>query len=193
LNAPQKSLSLPVGLPRLQNHGSTATTSSQTIKVKFISQSFTHPAPPPFSINEDGLLGQKVSHLYKRIGTRIFDDVVIKDLQIECLSLDKERSLSSYAMHSGSTVTAILTMKRRPVWKPVIYLYPPSSLADVTVKLTLVPSWFFSAAHPSQRKMLYLGGHRVQSWNVAAEPNGTLVDKATGMEVSYLYWEANMK
>jgi hypothetical protein len=145
-------------------------------------------APPPFSINEDGLLGQKVSYLYERIRTRIFGDLVIKDLKIGSLSLDKERSLSSYAMHSGSTVTATLTMKQVPVCKPVLYLYPPSSVADVTVKLTLVPSWNFSAVYPSQQ--IYLGARKVQTWNVSAEPNGTLVDKATGVEVSYLYWEA---
>ncbi|KAH8986746.1 hypothetical protein EDB92DRAFT_1801755 [Lactarius akahatsu] len=77
--------------------------------------------------------------------------------------------------------------------KPVIYLYPPSSLADVTVDLALAPSWRFSAVHPPPRTTVPPGEpHTAQSltWMVAAEPNGTLVDKTSGIEVSYLYWEA---
>lgn len=185
-NSLQQTLPLPVGLPRLQNHGS-ATFGPQTINVIFISQSIFQSAPPPFSINEDGLLGQKVSYLSRRIQTRVFGNLVISNLRIASLSLDKERTLSSYAMYSGSTVTAILAMKQLLVCQPVIYLYPPSSLADVTVELDLVPSWLFSAVHPSQGNAYSL---RKQCWKVAAEPNGTLVDKTTGMEVSYLYWKA---
>ncbi|KAH9018121.1 hypothetical protein EDB84DRAFT_1276321, partial [Lactarius hengduanensis] len=77
--------------------------------------------------------------------------------------------------------------------KPVIYLYPPSNLADVTVDLALAPSWRFSAVHPPPQTTVPPGEpHTAQSltWTVAAEPNGTLVDKTSGMEVSYLYWEA---
>ncbi|KAI9453253.1 hypothetical protein BJY52DRAFT_1153307 [Lactarius psammicola] len=77
--------------------------------------------------------------------------------------------------------------------KPVIYLYPPLSLADVTVELALAPSWRFSAVHPPPWTTIPPGEpHTPQclTWTVAAEPNGVLVDKTTGMEVSYLYWEA---
>jgi len=75
----------------------------------------------------------------------------------------------------------------------VIYLFPPSSLTDVTVELALAPSWRFSAVHPPPRTTVPPGEpHTAQSltWTVAAEPNGTLVDKTSGMAVSYLYWEA---
>ena len=77
--------------------------------------------------------------------------------------------------------------------KPVIYLYPPSSLEDVTVELALASSWRFSTVHPPPRTTIPPGEpHTAQSvtWSVAAEPNGTLVDKTSGMEVSFLYWEA---
>ncbi|KAH9018122.1 hypothetical protein EDB84DRAFT_1520100 [Lactarius hengduanensis] len=33
-------------------------------------------------------------------------------------------------------------------------------------------------------------GNSPLTWTVAAEPDGTLVDRTSGMEVSYLYWEA---
>jgi hypothetical protein len=81
------------------------------------------------------------------------------------------------------------------VRKPIIYLYPPSSLPDVTVELQLAPSWSFSVVYPPPQAAIPSGGHqttqsRALTWAVAAEPSGTLVDKVSGTEVSYLYWEA---
>lgn len=186
--APQKTLPTSVSLPQLQNHGST-TVDTQVINVTCISTRIFHPVPPPFSIDEDGLLEQKVSYLCERIQTRIFGEMVISDLRFGSLSLDRERTLTSYAMCSESTVTATLEEKQPQICKSTIYLYPPVGLADVTVKLTVVPSWLFSDVHPPQNNMLYLPGGSI-TWKVAAEPNGTLVEKASGMEVSYLYWEA---
>lgn len=181
-----------VCLPLLQNHGG-ATFGPQAINVTCTSKSVMDPTPPPFSINEDGLLGRKVSYLYERIQTRVFGNVVISGLQLGSLSLDRERTLSSYNMCSGSTVTATLVAKKRQIYNPTIYLYPPVSLADISVKLTLVPAchWGlgFSAVHPPQGMSLFSLG-RSFTWKVAAEPNGTLVEKTTGMEVSYLHWEA---
>ncbi|KAF8264819.1 hypothetical protein EI94DRAFT_1737589 [Lactarius quietus] len=82
---------------------------------------------------------------------------------------------------------------RRVCRKPVIYLYPQSSLANVTVELTLTSSWRLSAVHPPPQTIVPPGEPRTAQsliWAVAAEPNGTLVDKTCGIEVSYLYWEA---
>lgn len=77
--------------------------------------------------------------------------------------------------------------------KPVIYLYPPSSLPDVTIELQLTSSWHFSAVYPLPQTVIPSYGHQpAQSltWAIAAEPDGTLVEKTTSTEVSYLYWEA---
>jgi hypothetical protein len=82
---------------------------------------------------------------------------------------------------------------RRLARKPVIYLYPPSSLSHITVQLSLVSSWSFSAVYlPPQITIDPEEYRSVRSltWTVAAEPDGTLIDKTTGTEVSYLYWEA---
>jgi hypothetical protein len=80
------------------------------------------------------------------------------------------------------------------VRKPVIYLFPPSSLPDVTVELLLTSTWSFSAVYPPPRSSILPSGagQSAQSltWAIAAEPSGTLVDKTSGAEVSYLYWEA---
>jgi hypothetical protein len=49
--------------------------------------------------------------------------------------------------------------------------------------------------YPPPQAAIPSGGYqttqsRALTWAVAAEPGGTLVDKASGTEVSYLYWEA---
>ena len=76
--------------------------------------------------------------------------------------------------------------------KPVIYLYPPSRLSNVTVELLLTSSWRFSAIYPLPRttgEKQQLDAHFL-TWTVDAEPDGRLVDKTSGVEVAYLYWEA---
>jgi hypothetical protein len=78
--------------------------------------------------------------------------------------------------------------------KPVIYLYPPSRLLDVIVELLLTSSWSFSAVYPSPQTAIPSGensiGAQSLTWAVDAEPDGKLVEKTTGTEVTYLYWEA---
>jgi hypothetical protein len=80
------------------------------------------------------------------------------------------------------------------VRKPVIYLFPPSHLPDVTVELLLTSSWSFSAIYPSPQTAITSSEKQnaAQSltWTVDAEPDGRLVDKTSGVEVTYLYWEA---
>ncbi|KAI1782990.1 hypothetical protein LXA43DRAFT_1135999 [Ganoderma leucocontextum] len=49
--------------------------------------------------------------------------------------------------------------------KPVIYLFPPRTIPDATVSASLVPQWSFS------------------------HPDGTLVEKDTNLELSYLFQE----
>ena len=79
--------------------------------------------------------------------------------------------------------------------KPVIYLYPPSRLQDVIVDLFLTSSWSFSAVYPSPQTASVPSGENqigAQSltWAIEAEPDGKLLEKTTGVEVTYLYWEA---
>ena len=79
------------------------------------------------------------------------------------------------------------------VRKPIVYLFPPNSLPHVTVELLLTSCWGFSAVYPRPLAIIPPGEHRpAQSltWSIAAEPDGTLIDKSTGTEVSYLFWEA---
>ena len=105
-------------------------------------------------------------------------------------SSEQTGAASTAGLESIPTSLRIRTAKVR---KPIIYLYPPISLPDVSVELHLASSWCFSAIYP--QASLQSGEHQTQTtqsltWTIAAEPSGTLVDKTTGIEVSYLYWEA---
>ena len=60
--------------------------------------------------------------------------------------------------------------------KPVIYLYPETP-TDVRVELEY--NGVLTCTYPA-----YENG-----WSVTAYPDGTLVDPATGLEYSYLFWE----
>ncbi|KAH8986741.1 hypothetical protein EDB92DRAFT_1878657 [Lactarius akahatsu] len=166
----------------------------QAVNIKFLPS--TSSAPSSFIINEPGLLGKKVSYIFGLIEAKIGYSVSISELLFGISCLDNERTLSSYGIASGDTINVTLEVDRFMGKKPVIYLYPPSSLADVTVELALASSWRFSAVHPPPWTTIPPGDpHTAQcvTWTVAAEPNGMLVDKTSGMEVSYLYWEAIAK
>jgi len=160
----------------------------QAINISF--PAYLRPASASFTVSEPGLLGKKVSRLYELIDPKEGYTASNSNLSFGNLYLDNEWTFSDYGIVSGET---ILLNPELMIRKPVIYLYPPSSLADVTVELALASSWRFSAVHPPPWTTVPPGEpHTAQSltWTVAAEPNGTLVDKTSGMEVSYLYWEA---
>jgi hypothetical protein len=156
------------------------------------------PTSASFEVCEPGLLAKTVSRLYELIDPQAGYSVSNSSLMFGNSYLNNGRTFSDYGIISGDTI--LLNPKpirdqrvRRPARKPVIYLHPPSSLPHVTVELTLTSSWRFSAVHPPPRTTIPPGEpHTAQSltWTVAAGPNGTLVDKTSGMEVSSLYWEA---
>lgn len=105
-----------------------------------------------------------------------------------------QRYRSGQSDYATQTVAPIPNEMLAPR-KPIIYLYPPSSLTDITVELSLTSSWHFSAVYPPPLSALPPGEHQTTTaqsltWAVAAEPSGALIEKATGTEVSYLYWEA---
>jgi hypothetical protein len=143
------------------------------------------PQPATFAVSEPGLLGKKVSRLYELMDPQVGYSASNSRLIYRNSYMNNERTFADYGIVSGNTI--LLNPQTRPR-KPVIYLYPPSSLPDVTVELALASSWRFSAVHPPPRSTVSLP--QSLTWTVAAEPDGTLVDKTSGMEVAYLYWEA---
>ena len=63
--------------------------------------------------------------------------------------------------------------------KPVIYLYPEET-TEISVDLDVDGG--FSYTYPYSEE-----GH----WDVVAQPDGTLTNKADGLEYSYIFWEGN--
>jgi len=175
---------------------------AQTIEVTLPPLLFGQ-APAPFEIKEVGLLQKKISQLYQIIETRAGYSPLNSRLTYLGTQLDNDLTLADYNVASGdSIVVALGSRPANPVRrsgspprmrKPIIYLYPPSSLPHVTVDLQLTSSWRFSAVYPSPQTTVPFEEHqpaRSLTWAITAEPDGTLVEKTTGAEVSYLYWEA---
>ncbi|KAH8980548.1 hypothetical protein EDB92DRAFT_1805720 [Lactarius akahatsu] len=174
--------------PPVQSEAQQSSDVLQAINISF--PAYLRPAPASFDVSEPGLLGKKISRLYELIDPKVGYTASNSKFIFGNSYLNNERTFSDYGIVSGDTI--LLNPGSRPR-KPVIYLYPPSSLADVTIELALASSWSFSAVHPPPRTTVPPGEpYTAQSltWTVAAEPDGTLVDKISGMEVSYLYWEA---
>ncbi|KAF6748213.1 hypothetical protein DFP72DRAFT_820613 [Ephemerocybe angulata] len=94
-------------------------------------------------------------------------------------------TLRQYGIKSGETIDLMLRLKGA---KPVIYLYPTSA-TQVSAKLSLVPEWEFSAIYPVVPAKRTDAGEALE-WVVDAASNGVLREVGSGMEMSFLYWEA---
>ncbi|KDQ56417.1 hypothetical protein JAAARDRAFT_59294 [Jaapia argillacea MUCL 33604] len=105
-----------------------------------------------------------------------------------------QKTLAEYGITGGSTIEmARVKARTRPVArKPVIYLFPPKEM-DVKVELGLKGSWEFETVYPVvdvvKGKEVAGDGESI-CWDVVARPDGNITEKGTGVEVSYLYWEA---
>ncbi|KAK1223417.1 hypothetical protein PQX77_013699 [Marasmius sp. AFHP31] len=64
---------------------------------------------------------------------------------------------------------------------------------EARVSLSLVPQWEFSVIYPVVPVKRIVGSqvHQEIEWTVETRPDGSMVEKATGLEVSYLFWEAH--
>jgi hypothetical protein len=95
-----------------------------------------------------------------------------------------EETMASCAIEDGFQID----LRRYQVGgKPVIYLYAPSDI-EASVTLSLTPEWRFSAVYPVVPTKRSFGRH-VQ-WNVRTHQDGSLTELNTGLDVSYLFWEA---
>ncbi|KAG1851699.1 hypothetical protein F4604DRAFT_1959195 [Suillus subluteus] len=95
----------------------------------------------------------------------------------------ENRSIRSYHQ-DGDPIS--LRAKSLLLKKPVIYLYSPSDI-DVSVKLSLIPEWSLSVIYPVLTTEDH--GQRLE-WNVCTHQDGSLTERNSGLDVSYLFWEA---
>ncbi|KAJ6459121.1 hypothetical protein C8R47DRAFT_994807 [Mycena vitilis] len=91
-------------------------------------------------------------------------------------------------MEDGATIDIL---EDQAGGKPVIYVYSPTEI-DVSVALTLIPEWDFSAIYPvvPTKSSPSNAGQSIQ-WNVRTHLDGSLTERNTGLDVAYLFWEAH--
>ncbi|KAG2036994.1 hypothetical protein BDR03DRAFT_897531 [Suillus americanus] len=92
-------------------------------------------------------------------------------------------SIGSYNIKDGDSINLQAALRFA---KPVIYLYSPSDI-DVSVKLSLIPEWSISVIYPIVSTEDH--GQRLE-WNVRTHQDGSLTENNSGLDVSYLFWEA---
>jgi len=63
-----------------------------------------------------------------------------------------------------------------------------TSVIDASVKLALSPEWRFSAIYPVVATKRH--GEELVEWNVRTHQDGSLTENNTGLDVAYLFWEA---
>lgn len=74
--------------------------------------------------------------------------------------------------------------------KPVIYLFSPETI-EAEVKLSLIPQWNLCAIYPVVPiKPRTACSNEQVAWRVRTHANGDLTELTTGLEVTYLFWEA---
>ncbi len=101
--------------------------------------------------------------------------------------LDDERTLAGYNIRTDSTIHMVLRLKGG---KPVIYLRSPVEI-DAGVRLSLIRDWRFSVVYPVVPTKRTTGLiHETIVWNVRTHLDGTMTETNTGLDVSYLFWEA---
>ncbi|KAG2153927.1 hypothetical protein DEU56DRAFT_897960 [Suillus clintonianus] len=92
-------------------------------------------------------------------------------------------NIESYNIKNGDTIN----LRELPRFaKPVIYLYSPSDI-DVSVKLSLSPVWSLSVIYPVVPTKNH--GQHIE-WNARTHEDGNLTENISGLDVAYLFWEA---
>ncbi|KAG9020743.1 hypothetical protein FS837_007912, partial [Tulasnella sp. UAMH 9824] len=132
-----------------------------------------------------------VSKLRKKIKSATGVSVREQRLYLGGVPLQDHTTLGSYSITSG----ALIHLSRRiAAKKPVIYLYPPTSIT-AKVQVSLVPQWELSVVYPRPIKGSFTGGRssQIAEWEVVAHPNGTMTMEGSSVEVAYLFWEAELK
>ena len=102
--------------------------------------------------------------------------------------LEDSRTLHEYGVHHG----AVIHLTPELVFgKPVIYLRSPTPI-EASVQLGLTRQWKLSAHYPLVPIKRPVQGrvHEQVKWIVRTRQDGSLVESGSGLEVAYLFWEA---
>lgn len=100
-----------------------------------------------------------------------------------------------HIIEDGQTAIDILVVPSLKGGKPVVYILPAAGtdLDRVKVQLALVPEWSISAVYPVVEVGHAKVGGRIDDVvesTVSAKSDGSLVELSSGLDLSYLFWEA---
>ncbi|KAG8845425.1 hypothetical protein FRB91_001759, partial [Serendipita sp. 411] len=98
---------------------------------------------------------------------------------------ENDKKMEDYKIVPEATLHMVLCLR-----KPVIYLFSETNLT-AEVSLSLSPALSFTTIYPPAPIKTIDSGEETIRWNVETRKDGTLLDKVTGLEVAYLYWEAS--
>ena len=102
--------------------------------------------------------------------------------------LESQRTLLQYGLTKECTVHLVLRLRGG---KPVVYLFTPRPIPNVVVAVRLVPQWSFTHVYPLASVKGLEHGMQQITWSVSAQPDGALKEISTGLDLSYLFWEAD--
>jgi hypothetical protein len=101
--------------------------------------------------------------------------------------IDSSLTLEQSGFTGGEDVYCITLPKAR---KPVIYLLSPEAI-EASVTLSLIPGWRFSSIYPIVPIHRSTHGSKEElTWRLQVHPGGELTELITGLNVAYLFWEA---
>ncbi|KAG8813201.1 hypothetical protein FRC17_001635, partial [Serendipita sp. 399] len=101
--------------------------------------------------------------------------------------LEDGKTIEEYSIGPGSIVFMVLALR-----KPVIYLFSTTP-TKAQVSLSLCSSLSFTTLYPVVPVQKSDSESEMVNWNVETQKDGTLLDLESGLEVAYLYWEADTK
>ena len=102
--------------------------------------------------------------------------------------LKDSKTLREYGIHHGVAINLMPVLRAA---KPVIYLRSPTPI-EASVRLGLARQWRLSVHYPQVPIKRLIEGrvHEQVKWIVQTRQDGSLVENGSGLEVAYLFWEA---
>lgn len=135
-------------------------------------------------------INPSVSVLELKQAYQIAEGIAPDQFEFMCTgrTLKDDRRLDSYGIGECSHMYALFNLRGG---KPAIYLLSPQTLSNVEVEVTLCPEWTFNVLYPLTLPFTAaFSGRNAASWTVDVHPDGTMRHNKTGLDCSYLFWEA---
>lgn len=146
-----------------------------------------------FVVGQEGstIISASPSSTMRQVAQTIFgqpEHIVIRyQFSTNGRRIDSSLTLEQSGFTGGEDVYCVKLPKAR---KPVIYLLSPEAI-EASVTLSLIPEWRFSSIYPIVPIQRSTHDSKEEiTWRVQVHPGGELTELITGLNVAYLFWEA---